>query len=381
MRTLFIDKTAVLESNHERYEKIASQPGVELCVFSPVSWHEHMRDVCAERMSHPDYLIRSGKTFWTGSYSRGFYLNGLGKVLKEFQPEVIQLLEEPWSLFAGQTVWLAKRLVPQVKIFFYTWENIYRKGTYCSKLDPLHAQVERRVFKESTGGVCATGAAHTVLLKRGFQQPTRVIPYGISNRFILQEEDLSRRSSLPLSDPPRMGYIGRLLPMKGVDTLIAALPHVPGHLVVLGSGPDEPRLRQHALNLGVQGRIEWVSAVPPGEVVSHLARLDVLVLPSLTTPIWAEQLGRVLLEAMASGVTVVGSSSGSISEVIGDAGWIFNEGEPRDLAKALLEVFADHDKRSTRIRRGWDRVRTRYTWDRFVEDLLAFHRESFTGSR
>jgi glycosyltransferase involved in cell wall biosynthesis len=381
MRTLFIDKTAVLGSNHERYEKIASHSGVELCVLSPVCWHEHMRDVHVERTSHPDYQIRLGKTFWTGSYSRGYYWSGLGKVLKEFQPEVIQLLEEPWSLFAGQTVWNAKRLTPQARVFFYTWENIYRKGTYCSKLDPIHALVERRVFNESAGGVCATGTAHTVLLKRGYQQSTRVIPYGISNHFFLQEEDLSRRLSSPLSDPPRMGYIGRLLPMKGVDTLISALPHVPGHLVVLGSGPDEPRLRQHALNLGVQGRIEWVSAVTPDEVANHMARLDVLVLPSITTPVWAEQLGRVLIEAMASGVPVLGSSSGSIPEVIGDAGWIFNEGEPRDLARALLEVFSNHDGRTTRIRRGWERVRSRYTWDRFAKDLLAFYRDSLTSSR
>ncbi len=381
MRILFIDKTAVLESNHERYEKIASQPSVELCVLTPVWWHEHMRDVHGERTQHPDYQIRLGRTFWTGSYSRGFYLNGLGRVLKEFQPEIIQLLEEPWSFFAGQTLWFARRLVPQAKVFFYTWENIYRKGTYCSKLDPLHSKVEKCVFKEAAGGVCATEIARNVLLQRGFQNSTRVIPYGINSRFLLREDELVWRCQRPLSDPPRIGYIGRLLPMKGVDTLIPALPHIPGHLVILGSGPDESRLRQIARDLGVEGRIDWKGAVPPGQVKDCLDRLDVLVLPSRTTPAWAEQLGRVLLEAMASGVPVVGSSSGSIPEVIGDAGWIFKEGEPRELAKALLEVFSNHNERSKRIRAGWDRVRNRYTWDRFAGNLLAFQLETYASSK
>ena len=379
MRILFIDKTAVLESNHERYEKIALQPGVELCVLSPAWWQEHMRDVHAERTHQPDYLIRQGRTFWTGSYSRGFYLSGLGKVLTAFQPDVIQLLEEPWSLFAGQTEWFAQRLVPKAKICFYTWENIYRKGTYCSKLDPIHSWIENRVFKASAGAACATVTARSVLLKRGFQQPVEVIPYGISNTFILDEDELIWRCKKLLSDPPRIGYIGRLLPMKGVDSLISALPHIPGHLVILGSGPDEPRLRQIAQGLGVEGRIDWISAVPPEKVKEYLARLDVLVLPSLTTPVWAEQLGRVLLEAMAAGVSVVGSSSGSIPEVIGDAGWIFREGEPRELARSLLEVFSNHEERVVRIRKGWEKVRCRYTWDRFVEDLLTFHRVIYTS--
>ncbi len=373
MRTLFIDKTAVLDANRERYEKIAAQPGMELCVLSPLWWHEHMRDVYAERISHPDYLIRLGRTFWTGSYSRGFYLTGLVKVLKEFKPEVIQLLEEPWSFFAGQTVFLARHLAPQAQVFFYTWENIFRERTYCSKLDPLHLLVEKYVFHHAAGGICATETAREVLWRRGFQQPTAVIPYGISQDFLLTEKQLERRCAAPLSDPPRIGYIGRLLPMKGVDTLISALPHVPGRLVILGSGPDESRLRHLATEEGVSERIDWIGAVPPKQVAGYLARLDVLVLPSRTTPVWAEQLGRVLLEAMASGVPVVGSSSGSIPEVIGEAGWIFHEEDPRELAKALLAVFSGHEERAMRIRFGWERVCTRYTWDRFVKDLLAFH--------
>ncbi|MCA9427628.1 MAG: hypothetical protein KC994_21285, partial [Candidatus Omnitrophica bacterium] len=62
MKILVIDKTAVLNSSHERYERIASHPEVELCVFSPTSWHEHMRQVRAERTHHPAYRIELGRT-------------------------------------------------------------------------------------------------------------------------------------------------------------------------------------------------------------------------------------------------------------------------------------------------------------------------------
>jgi glycosyltransferase involved in cell wall biosynthesis len=372
MRLLVIDKTAVLDSAHERYERIAAHPGVDLCVLSPGRWHEHMRDVRAERTSHPDYLIRLGKTFWTGSYSRGFYLTGLGKALREFQPDVIQLLEEPWSLFAGQSVRAARKIVPQSRIYFYTWENIYRKGTYCSKLDPLHRRVEAAVLRETSGGVCATQTAESVLRRKGFAQRTQVIPYGISSAFFPDEGAIRDKSRQRLKAPPNIGYVGRLLPMKGVDTLIEALPHTRGRLSILGSGNEEQALRALANRLGVLDRIEWLPAVSPSQVPSHIAGLDILVLPSRTTSVWAEQLGRVLLEAMACGVPVIGAASGCIPEVIGEDGWIFPEGNHKALAQSIEAVTQDEPLRAQRILSAREKVHSRYTWQRFADDLLGF---------
>ena len=375
MRLLIIDKTAVLDSNHERFEKISAFSDVELCVLSPTRWIEHSREVQAERTSHPGYEIRLGRTFWTGSYSRGFYLSGLREALREFQPDVIQLLEEPWSLFAGQAVRLARRHAPNAKILFYTWENIYREGTYCSKLDPLHRRIERRAFKECVSGVCATKTAGEVLRKRGFEGETLIIPYGISSEFILNEGDLRSRVEQPLTDPPRIGYIGRLLSMKGVDTLVRALPLTPANLVVIGDGPAESSLKGLAGVMGVSDRIEWLGSKPPAEIPRLMAGLDLLVLPSRTTPAWAEQLGRVMLEAMGSGVPVIGSSSGCIPEVVGDAGLIFPEDDSRCLAESTRNLISGFRLREDCIRKGWEKIRERYTWDRFSADLVDLYRK------
>jgi glycosyltransferase involved in cell wall biosynthesis len=375
MRLLFIDKTAVLAGSHERYEKIASKPGIDLCVLSPTEWSEHMREVPAERITHPDYEIRLGETFWTGSYSRGFYRTGLAKALTEFRPDIIQLLEEPWSLFAGQAVWLARKRLPSAKILFYTWENIFRAGTYCSNLDFLHRRIEKRVFAESTSGICATHLAAEVLKRRGFKGPTPVIPYGIHEPFLLDRPGIERRALRPISDPPRIGYVGRLLRMKGVDTLIEALPLVSGRLVILGGGEAEEDLKRLAHRLEVADRTDWIPVLPPEEVPRHLEQLDILVLPSRTTPVWAEQLGRVLLEAMAQGVPVIGSSSGSIPEVIGSDGLIFPEGDSAALAEAIHKIQSDAALRERNILAGWNKVRGRYTWDHFAGSLVAHYRE------
>lgn len=379
MRVLIIDKTAVLAANHERYKKIAAHSDIELAVLSPIHWHEHMHDVRVEKTSDPNYRIFLGKTLWSGSYSHGFYWRGLGQAIRRFKPDLIQLLEEPWSFFAGQTARLASRLAPQAQLLFYTWENILRHGSYCSRLDPIHRRIEQRVFCQSCAGICATQTAERVLKERGFQGKTEVIPYGIPQHFILPEEDLEEKLTRPIPEAPRIGYIGRLLEMKGVETLIQALPEVPGRLVILGSGLQEMGLRMTAQIAGVSDRIEWLPAVPPEAVIEHLSSLDVLVLPSRTTPVWAEQLGRVLLEAMGSGVSVIGSSSGCIPEVIGESGYIFEEGNPGSLAQALLRVFGDQADRNERRRNGWEKVRSRYTWDRFAGDLAGVFRGILTN--
>ena len=75
----------------------------------------------------------------------------------------------------------------------------------------------------------------------------------------------------------------------------------------------------------------------------YLARMSVLVLPSLTTARWKEQFGRVLIEAMALGVPVIGSDSGEIPWVIGDAGLVFPEGNSAVLRERLRALF--HDER------------------------------------
>ncbi|MCB9783635.1 MAG: glycosyltransferase [Candidatus Omnitrophica bacterium] len=381
MKILVIDKTAVLNSSHERYERIASHPEVELCVFSPTSWHEHMRQVRAERTHHPAYRIELGKTFWNGSYSRGFYLTGLKRCIRDFRPDVIQLLEEPWSLFAGQAVNYARKFTPDCRLLFYTWENIYREGTYCSKIDFIHRRVEASVFEFASSGICATKTAAEVLSRKGFSKPTPVIPYGIPSRFIAAEEEIHRRQARPLSEPPRIGYIGRLLEMKGIDTLIRALTKVEGELILLGSGEAEKDLRALSADLGLEPRITWISAVPPEEVIEHLRSLDVLVLPSRTTVTWAEQLGRVMLEAMGSGVPVIGSSSGSIPEVIGNSGLVFEEGNEKELAEKLGSLFENADLRRGLIQSGWEKVRDRYTWRSFADDLIHHYQSLLNESQ
>ena len=103
--------------------------------------------------------------------------------------------------------------------------------------------------------------------------------------------------------------------------------------------------------------IRVVTGVPHDRVPDYLNAMDVLAAPSLTTPRWREQFGRMLVEAMACGVPVIGSDSGEIPHVVGDAGVVAPEGEVGGWTKALDEIIIHPGRRAELARRGLERAR------------------------
>jgi glycosyltransferase involved in cell wall biosynthesis len=137
--------------------------------------------------------------------------------------------------------------------------------------------------------------------------------------------------------------VGRLVWEKGhqdVLRALAAIRHgvVPGEappLLIVGDGPERERLQRHADELGV-GDLVTFASVPYDEMPALLSRARMLVLASLTTPVWEEQFGMVLAEAMAAGVPVVAADSGAIPEVVGTDGTLFRAGDWIGLARTLV---------------------------------------------
>jgi glycosyltransferase involved in cell wall biosynthesis len=138
-------------------------------------------------------------------------------------------------------------------------------------------------------------------------------------------------------------------------------------------------LRQRAAAPDLQGRVEFTGRVPSVRLPEVYRQMDLLVLPSRTTPTWKEQFGRVLIEAMASGVPVVGSSSGEIPHVIGTAGLVYPEGNVPALRSTLAGLLASPVRRAELGRQGRARVLEHYTQQRIVQQYLEVYREMGPG--
>src|SRR5207302_6509529 len=133
------------------------------------------------------------------------------------------------------------------------------------------------------------------------------------------------------------------------------------HVVFTGNGPMKSALEEQAARLGISERITFKSGIPTYEVPQALQDLDVLVLPSLTRSNWKEQFGRILAEAMACETPVIGSDSGEIPYVIGDAGLVFPEGSAQELAARVRQLLNDSQLYATLAARGRKRVLENYT--------------------
>jgi glycosyltransferase involved in cell wall biosynthesis len=126
-------------------------------------------------------------------------------------------------------------------------------------------------------------------------------------------------------------------------------------------------------------RVTFHHHIPSEEMPAFYKALDALVLPSLSKPNWKEQFGRVLIEAMACGVPVVGSDSGEIPRVIGDAGMITPEGQATALAQALASLRDDNSLRQKLGRAGRERVLATYTHTRIAEATCEVYRWLASG--
>jgi glycosyltransferase involved in cell wall biosynthesis len=172
-----------------------------------------------------------------------------------------------------------------------------------------------------------------------------------------------------------LGYLGRLKEEKGLLTILSALKSLPEYCqaTFIGQGPMRDELEAYAARLGLSDRVTIQPGIPSSQVPDTLSRLDVLVLPSLTRPNWKEQFGRTLAEAMSCETPVIGSDSGEIPSVIGDAGLIFKEGDSADLAACVERLVADPVFYADLARRGRQRVLDRYTQGEIARRTYALY--------
>ncbi len=174
-----------------------------------------------------------------------------------------------------------------------------------------------------------------------------------------------------------IGFVGRLIPAKGLRILLEAAARLTADFTLLidGQGPYRADLEGTARALGLSARLVFMEPSHE-EVPEYLACMDALVLPSYTTPQWTEQFGRVLVEAMACGVPVVGSTSGAIPSVIGDAGLVFPERDAAALAKCLERLTTEPALREDLRRRGLERARTGFSWEHVAGLMCDVYREA-----
>lgn len=368
MRVFAISHSSVVERFRRKWTELAGFPGIDLTLLVPSSWPEAGRHVrCASQQVTPRYRIIAAPVLFRGTHALHFYPS-LAYHMCRSRPNIVHIEEEPWNVVTCQAVCLARLL--GARVIFFTWENVRRR--YPPPLSLLLGVVLRLADRAIAG----SEHARDLLRARGFRRKIDVLPqYGI-------DPPPDWRGVRSGGQPFTVGFAGRLIAEKGLDTLVEAFAELPAdsRLLVVGNGPYRASLLEQAGRLALQHRLEMVGAVPHDTIAGYLGRMDVLVLPSRTTGRWREQFGRVLVEAMALGVPVVGSDSGAIPAVIGDAGLVFAEGDSRELARHLRALRADERLRSGLAERGHARARSCFSNGLIAERTHAIYQDVLPGT-
>ncbi len=365
MRVMMISKACLVGAYQRKLEEIALYQDVELVVFVPPEWQDpHGGTLRLERTFVRGYTLKTLPLAFNGNFHLHFYPR-LGRELDQFRPDVVHIDEEPYNLATFHAALLARHR--GARSLFFTWQNHHRR------YPPPFNWVERCVYRWSAYGLAGNQEAVQVLRAKGYTGPLKVIPqFGVDPE-LFQPRRGARDAGCGLS----IGYVGRLVEEKGVDLLLKAAAGLSGlwRLYILGSGPQREALERLARELGIAGQVVFDAPIPSTQMAAYYAGLDVLVLPSRTRPNWKEQFGRVLVEAMACGVPVIGSSCGEIPNVIGQAGLVFPEDDVLALREHLARLQRDEAVWSELSQRGRQRVLQHYTQARIAAETVEVYRE------
>ena len=377
LRVLIVSHAYVVGVNQGKLNAIAEAGDIKVGLLAPSNWKalEWNRLLPLEN-PYLNLQLYSAPVAFTGK--GGAYLYSpwdIWRVLNDFKPDIIQVEEEVFSLSTFElAVWSRLTGTPMV---VFGWENLERR------LPLLRWWICQFVLKTAKAIISGNQDGAIIMRQWGYNGLLEVMPQmGVDPSFFSPCERKAPASvaTVGSSDRPfNIGFLGRLAHSKGIDLIFTAARQLRQQglnvcVTLCGSGADEEALKQEADNQQVADLITWRGAVRHEQAPKELGAFDVLVLPSRTTPAWKEQFGHVLIEAMAMGIPVVGSSSGEIPHVIGRSDLVFQEEDALGLAAILERLIHDSQWWQQVSQYGIDRVRQHYSHDRIAEYLIKLWR-------
>ena len=288
--------------------------------------------------------------------------------LRRHRPHLIDLNHEPYSVACAEVLTLCRWFAPTVSVVIQIAQNIFRH------YPPPFNWLQRRALRQVAAAYACSESAREVLRAKGFDKPAPIVPFGVNTEAFSPRRAREGGSS----GTPTIGFVGRMLPGKGLNILADALAKLAAEtwkVLLVGDGPEREVFESELDARGLLNRARFVGAINYESVPDFYQQMDILVVPTQTTNRIREQFGRVLVEAMASGVPVIGSSCGAIPEVIDHAGLVVPEGDAETLAAALRQLLLDGALRGKLALAGRQRVEQHYSWERVADKTYELYRQ------
>jgi glycosyltransferase involved in cell wall biosynthesis len=330
-RLLVISHPAVVNVNQEVYRELRRR-GWAVTIVVPSRWrHEYSREsVRPQALDGMETSLRPTAVAFPGRVQRHVYLTRCRSVCVRANPQVAFVEAEPYALSATQWGRALKRL--DIPFGVQCYENIDRGLPW-----PVR-RMRARVLRDAAFVAARSESAAQLARAWGARGEVGLAPPAVPS----WETPSSASQRAASQRPFTVGYAGRLVERKGLFDLLEAVRQLdaPVEMLLIGNGEIREQLDGQAIP---GSRVRVLDGLTHDQMAAGYAQLDVLVVPSHTTPTWKEQFGRVIVEALWCGVPVVGSDSGAIPWLIEltGGGLVFPEGDRAALALTLGRLRAD----------------------------------------
>ncbi|HLO84752.1 MAG TPA: hormogonium polysaccharide biosynthesis glycosyltransferase HpsO [Nostocaceae cyanobacterium] len=388
MKILVASHTYIVDLNCEKLRALSQlEPGIEVIVVVPKIWnpggvHDEKEIIRTKYQDEGSFKIVPVSNFSQNHQGLLTFGTDLIPLLQKFRPQIIQVEQGSRGLAHAQMIFLNQLLGLKAKNVFFTWWNLPYELKFPISL------LEKYNLKHSHGIISGNQDGAEILRQRGYQGAIEVMPQlGVDETLFKPQPQPELAAKLGFRpDDFVVGFVGRFVPEKGIITLLkalATLAHKSWKLLLLGRGELQAEIIKTATENNLQDRVVIVESVPHDQVANYINLMSTLVLPSettykfktLTAVGWKEQFGHVIIEAMACQVPVIGSDSGEIPYVIGDAGLIFPEGDAQALANCLLQLIESPNLTQKLGELGYQKAMLKYTNKALAKQQLEFYQK------
>lgn len=319
----------------------------------------------------------------------------LRQALQNLQPDGVMVWGmwnlSPWLAYWAEQ-WLPGRVAYSIASYWPVEETVHetywrapaRRQLSETLKRPLRALAFRRLRREGyppplayAHVACCSPYLRDTLVQVGTLPAHTIVIYGGIDPapFVAGRSPADRFNSEPL----RLLYFGSLTPHKGVETAIEALALLKGQgrldhlsLTILGGGHPQyvTHLRDLTAQSGLEDKVSFAGKVNRSKIPDWLRQHDV----ALFTSTWGEPLARTVMEAMASGLLVIGCPVGGQAEMLlaGQTALTFPAGDAQGLARQIVYAL-DHPREARRLaQQGQDMITQRFILDRMVDEMEAW---------
>lgn len=299
------------------------------------------------------------------------------KIVKKERP---QLIHAHWTVPQGLIAVMIKKFFKIPVLVTAHAGDVFTKNELIKGLNYL-------VVKNADFITVNSRATKEALLGFNKNPPLMaIIPMGVdTDKFRpIQKEKIKRlKNKMDLRDKKIILFVGRLAEKKGVSYLIKAMPGVlkeipNAHLVIIGSGSEEKRLKGLTKKLGLEEKISFLGKIPNEELPQYYNLSDVFVAPSIQAKKGdTEGLGVVLLEAIACGTPVIGTNIGGISDIIknNQTGLLVEQKNSEQLGEAVIKLLENKKIRKQLIKNAQKHIKDIFSWEVVSEKFKKIYKD------